>query len=75
MTEAALGKTPFGTVRARALDYDGDGHLDLFLVDMHSDMWMPSELAMDRIPPAHKYPQLMGGAVELGALGAAEVPS
>ena len=35
-----LGRSSWGTVGAKAFDYDGDGRLDLFLVDMHSDMWM-----------------------------------
>jgi hypothetical protein len=48
-TPRALGRTSFGTMGARAFDYDGDGRLDLFLVDMHSDMWTwPSFEATNR---------------------------
>jgi hypothetical protein len=36
----ALPRASWGTVGSKAFDHDGDGLLDLFLVDMHSDMWM-----------------------------------
>jgi len=39
-TLAVLGRTPFGGVGTRVFDYNNDGRLDLFAVDMHSDMWM-----------------------------------
>ncbi len=40
VTIASLGATPHGAIGSKAFDYDGDGRLDLFVVDMHSDMWM-----------------------------------
>ncbi|HET8713430.1 MAG TPA: CRTAC1 family protein [Gemmatimonadales bacterium] len=39
VTAQTLGATPYGAVGTKALDYDGDGRLDLLVVDMHSDMW------------------------------------
>jgi hypothetical protein len=40
VTREAFGATSFGACGARAFDFDNDGKLDLFLADMHSDMWM-----------------------------------
>ena len=40
VTAESLGKTSHGAIGTKVFDYDGDGRLDLFVVDMHSDMWM-----------------------------------
>jgi hypothetical protein len=40
VTLETLGATPHGAIGAKVFDYDGDGRLDLLVVDMHSDMWM-----------------------------------
>src|SRR5207237_7344982 len=39
-TREALGRTPWGGMGAKAFDFNNDGRLDLYIVDMHSDMWM-----------------------------------
>ena len=31
--------TPWGTMGIKVFDFDNDGHLDLYLTDMHTDMW------------------------------------
>lgn len=40
VTPTTLVRTSAGAVGAKAVDLDGDGRLDLFTADMHSDMWM-----------------------------------
>ncbi|HVH67475.1 MAG TPA: CRTAC1 family protein [Gemmatimonadales bacterium] len=40
VTAQTLGRTPYGAIGCKVFDYDGDGRLDLLVVDMHSDMWM-----------------------------------
>jgi hypothetical protein len=40
VTKDALGATSYGACGVRAFDFNNDGRIDLFLADMHSDMWM-----------------------------------
>jgi hypothetical protein len=41
VTRAVLGRTSWGAIGAKAFDFNNDGRLDLLIVDMHSDMWLP----------------------------------
>jgi hypothetical protein len=43
VTLTTLGRTPWGALGARAFDFNNDGRLDLYVVDMHSDMWMGAD--------------------------------
>jgi len=54
VTLERLGKTSFGAVSAKAFDVDGDGRLDLYTVDMHSDMWMDPDFDPGRQPEGTK---------------------
>ena len=38
-TKRYFAKTPWGAMGVKFFDYDNDGRLDLFITDMHSDMW------------------------------------
>jgi hypothetical protein len=60
VTRATLGETPWGSVGARALDIDNDADLDLYVIDMHSDMWMPPEYPPERIEEGRKYDNPFG---------------
>ncbi len=64
VTLATLGRTPFGGVGARAFDFDNDGRMDLFIVDMHSDMWMDIDYDHKTLPDAREWarkkPQYLG---------------
>ncbi len=46
VTKEYLGRTSFGAIGSKAFDFNNDGRLDLLVVDMHSDMWLPP-----KIPP------------------------
>jgi hypothetical protein len=39
-TKTYFPKTPWGAMGVKVFDFDGDGRLDLFVTDMHSDMWV-----------------------------------
>lgn len=69
VTAKVLGATSFGSIGAKAFDFNNDGRLDLFVVDMHSDMWLPDKstsLAMKAFvakTEKTRYPY-MSGALE-----------
>jgi enediyne biosynthesis protein E4 len=42
-TEQSFPKTPFGSMGLKFLDFDNDGRPDLFITDMHSDMFADVE--------------------------------
>jgi enediyne biosynthesis protein E4 len=39
-TRAFFPRTPWGAMGVKAFDFNGDGRLDIFVTDMHSDMWV-----------------------------------
>lgn len=40
VTRETLGNTSVGAIGAKVFDYNNDGRMDLFITDMHSDMWV-----------------------------------
>src|SRR5207248_2295401 len=40
VTLDVLGRTPWGGLGAKVVDFTNSGRLGLYVVDMHSDMWM-----------------------------------
>lgn len=53
VTLQTVGQTPWGGIGARLFDYNNDGRLDLYVVDMHSDMWMGLEYNFESVRTAH----------------------
>jgi enediyne biosynthesis protein E4 len=42
VTREWLGRTSWGAIGSKVFDFNNDGLLDLFIADMHSDMWLPT---------------------------------
>jgi hypothetical protein len=73
-TKETLGRTSWGAIGGKAFDFDNDGKLDLLIMDMHSDMWMPSSRGVYAVPreieemikqnDKRKYPYVSGPAYE-----------
>jgi hypothetical protein len=54
-----LARTSMGAIGSKAFDYDNDGRLDLFIADMHSDMWVLADNEKS-VQPGTKFPRLKG---------------
>lgn len=59
VTRKTLKKTSYGAIGCKAFDYNNDGRLDLFVADMHSDMWMRDDDEA-LIEPTKKYRYRLG---------------
>jgi hypothetical protein len=69
VTRETLGPTSFGSIGAKVFDSNNDGRLDLFLADMHSDMWMGLDRTHKSLPVARvsqhkKYSSITGPYAE-----------
>jgi hypothetical protein len=68
VTREVLGRTSWGAVGCKAFDFNNDGKLDLYILDMHSDMWLPPWVDPRSRPGKElkvKYPQMLGKSHEL----------
>ncbi len=61
VTLETLGPTSWGGMGARVFSSTNDGRLDLYMVDMHSDMWTTDRTDPASIDEKKKYKQLLGG--------------
>ena len=63
-TEQYFPKTPWGSMGIKFFDFDNDGSLDLFVTDMHSDMWEDIEPEREKLKARKTPPDsvLQGGA-------------
>jgi hypothetical protein len=55
VTAKVLGRTPYGTIGVNTFDATNAGRLDLFAVDMHSDMWMGADWTHKSLAPAQEW--------------------
>jgi hypothetical protein len=65
VTRDRLGRTSWGAIGSKPFDFNNDGRLDLYVVDMHSDMWLPVAVDPDPRPGGpydyrKKYPHVLG---------------
>jgi len=71
VTHDTLRRTSLGAMGCKAFDFDNDGRLDLFIADMHSDMWMkPGDHVT--IEPTRKYRFKSGPRADYDLLAIAE---
>jgi enediyne biosynthesis protein E4 len=60
-TEQYFPRTPFGSMGLAFLDYNNDGHPDLFITDMHSDMFEEVGPDREKLKAAARPPDAMLG--------------
>jgi enediyne biosynthesis protein E4 len=69
-TDQYFPNGPFGAMGANFFDYDNDGRPDLFITDMHSDMFREVGPGDEKLKnPSHPTRELLGGPPESFILG------
>lgn len=64
VTRDTLGRTSWGAIGVAAADFRNRGRLDLFITDMHSDMWMAFSTPASEIEESKKYKYVTGKLAE-----------
>jgi hypothetical protein len=67
-TSVVLRRVSYGAVGCKAFDFDCDGRLDLFVADMHSDMWSEADLDLALVKEHRKYEMPYGPNLERGTV-------
>jgi len=67
VTGDILGRTSWGAIGSKLLSVNNDGQLDLFITDMHSDMWMTPGVNPRKSPDDlhKKFPHPMGANADV----------
>ncbi|HMC67111.1 MAG TPA: CRTAC1 family protein [Gemmataceae bacterium] len=60
VTKDTIHLSSWGTTGAKAFDFNNDGKLDLYLVDMHSDMWIPPSESPNVVVENRKFKSTKG---------------
>ena len=69
-TEQAFPKTPFGSMGVIFFDFDNDGRMDLFITDMHSDMFKEIEPKGEKLKASyHPADSYLGGLADTFIFG------
>lgn len=68
VTRHTLKQVSYGGIGCKAFDFNNDGRLDLFVSDMHSDMWLDANEPVVAIQPQKKYRSVHGPAAEANVL-------
>jgi hypothetical protein len=65
VTKEVLGRTSWGAIGSKAFDFSNDGKLDLYVADMHSDMWLEYQIDPRGISSdlKKKYRAIMGPVI------------
>ncbi|HEV3021819.1 MAG TPA: CRTAC1 family protein, partial [Pirellulales bacterium] len=68
VTQATLKRTSMGAIGCKAFDFDNNGRLDLFITDMHSDMWLKPGESRQLVEPHKKFRHPLGpGGVSISS--------
>ncbi|HKI33617.1 MAG TPA: CRTAC1 family protein [Gemmataceae bacterium] len=68
VSQDVLKRTSWGAAGCKVFDFNNDGLLDLYITDMHSDMWLPPNVDPNtqggRMSFTKKYPRVTGARGE-----------